>query len=103
MLEKVDNLKNTVKQILTENPDTRDNDFLLMLKVWANQEPKLRMKGYFWLDWAIPFRDGHYTDPESIRRTRQKLQEEFEYLRGINYRVRQIHAKKVRKYFSKYY
>lgn len=39
---------------------------------------------------------GKLSKPESIRRTRQKLQEMYPELRGKNYRERQRHQKQVK-------
>ena len=103
MLNQINNIKSTVKNILTSDPDTRDNDRLLILKIWATQEPKLRDPNFSFKAFGASFREGDYIDPESIRRTRQKLQEEFEYLRGRNYQGRQKHSGEVKKSFSKYY
>lgn len=60
-----------VEKILAEKPETRDNDRLLMLYVWKNQGLHLN-------DMQIAaFKQA--ASPESIRRTRQKLQEQGKY------------------------
>lgn len=97
MLNKIDNMKDLVTQFLQNYPETRDNDRLLMLKVWAHECPNLRnsdtsFKGGF----AEPFLGGSFADPESIRRTRQKVQEANPFLRGRKYVDRKKHAETVR-------
>jgi len=76
----------TVEKILREHPETRDNDRILILKVWNNQIAGLEQMA-FW-GFADKFMKGQFTDTESIRRTRQKLQETKPELRGRNYLLR---------------
>lgn len=75
---------------------TQDSDELLTLKVWAEQNPKLRNKEYPFMNFAINFKEGAYHKTESIRRSRQKLQEEFPNLRGKTYKARQGHQEQVK-------
>jgi len=96
MLNKIENIKETVKRILINYPDARDNDRLLIIKVWAEQEPKLR-DGYDFRQFGVQFINGEFVDSESIRRTRQKLQESDPYLRGRSYSSRKDHANLVSK------
>lgn len=97
MLNKINNLKEIIQQILTSYPDTRDNDRLLMLKVWAFENPRLRDDPNFsFKQFGNVFKDGYYTDPESIRRTRQKIQESYYHLRGKNYKNRKNYSEEVR-------
>lgn len=61
-----------VEQALQNYPETRDSDKKLMLRVWTMQDP---------------FYDSHFEEfflhkgfnPETIRRMRQKLQEQGKY------------------------
>lgn len=78
-------IADTVKDILIQYPESRDSDELLQLKVWARQYPQLRSKTYRYWDWAILFRDKKLASAESIRRSRQKLQEKHPELRGDVY------------------
>lgn len=78
----------TVRKLLIESYETREDDNLLILKVWAEQRPELRNKNYSFKDFAILFVEKKLSSTESIRRTRQKLQEEFPALRGRNYNAR---------------
>ena len=88
MWTKVDNIKKTVLKIMMEEPETRDNDRLLILKVWAIQNPLLRSKLMSFVEFATYFIKGRYTDTESIRRTRQAIQMKHPELRGKGYKDR---------------
>lgn len=92
MINKIRSIKATVYGLLTGSPETQDNDRLLMLKVWAIQNPQLRWSAYSFLDFAGEFIKGTYADPESIRRARQLLQEQHPALRGASYRERHNRA-----------
>jgi len=103
MLTQINNVHQAVKNILLEFPETRDNDRLLLLKVWAMQEPKLRDPNFpFRIGFGVPFVSGKFVDPESVRRARQRIQEELPHLRGEAYKGRQKQADKIRKEFSRY-
>lgn len=78
----------TVKKILIDNPETRDSDELLILKVWAEQNPSLRMSLFTFRRFAKSFIKGDFANTESIRRSRQKIQQEFPKLRGESYKPR---------------
>jgi hypothetical protein len=88
MWTKIDNIKKTVLKILMEEPETRDNDRLLILKVWAIQNPLLRTHSMTFREFSIHFIAGRYTDTESIRRLRQLIQMRHPELRGKFYKER---------------
>ncbi len=88
MITKIHNMKVIVKKILIDSPKARDNDDLLRLKVWATQNPSLRNANYLFMDFADDLLKESYADAESIRRTRQKLQEKHPELRGDKYIAR---------------
>jgi hypothetical protein len=72
MLGKVRKVQKTVERVLSENTKTRDSDQLLILEVWQKQGLVLTLEQrYHFMSVA---------NPESIRRTRQKLQQEGKYL-----------------------
>lgn len=77
-----------MKKLLVQHADTRDNDRLLMLKVWSEQNKHLRSRTFTFYSFALDFIDGTYADPGSIRRTRQKIQELNPHLRGVGYHQR---------------
>ena len=89
MINKIKNIKDTVRRILINHPETRDDDRLLCLKVWAEQNPNLRSPYTSFYGFAQDFLSEKYADTESIRRTRQKLQNQHPELRGRNYMARQ--------------
>lgn len=60
-----------VERILAEKPETRDSDRLLILYVWQAQGLKLTAEQ------IQQYKE--VSSPESIRRTRQKLQEDGKY------------------------
>jgi len=85
MFREIKSVKDVVERLLFEQPATRDNDRLLMFKVWAEQNPSLRNPFYRLFKFADDFIKGRYYDPESIRRSRQKAQEKYPELRGEKY------------------
>lgn len=64
-------VKDKVERILSQKPETRDNDKLLMLYVW--QIEGLNLSDSQLKKWK------EVSSPESIRRMRQKMQEEGKY------------------------
>jgi len=89
MITKIRNIKSTVQQVLTAEPQTRDNDRLLMFKIWAMQNPELKIGNILLWEFADDFIKGRYADPESIRRNRQILQARHVRLQGPTYGHRQ--------------
>ena len=89
--------KNKVLHLLNRYPHLRDSDERLIATYWmietGGQDSLSRMTAHQFLQ---NFVEGAYTSPESIRRVRQKIQEENESLRGESYRKRQKIEKDVR-------
>ena len=90
--------KQRVYDLLRTCPETKDNDqylYALILNadlLIAGYEPKeLPAHELFKL-----MKAGKVSNPESVRRMRQKLQEEYENLRGASYKHRQRKAQDVR-------
>lgn len=75
--------KEIVLFYLETYPETRDSDLLLISLIWQSQNETLYTSEFF-----KAFKDGRFTNPESIRRSRQKWQEERPDLRGKNYKER---------------
>lgn len=72
---------------LNEDPRTRDSDDLLIAKIWFTEvSPDDLSKSV--LEFLTMFSKGHFTSAESIRRCRQKLQQELPGLRGKSYAAR---------------
>jgi hypothetical protein len=77
-----------VRELLEKKPELRDNDNLLMSTIWKDQA---NIFNFF-----HRFESGRLHSPESIRRTRQKIQEDCPHLRGELYEARQKHQAKVK-------
>jgi hypothetical protein len=74
-----------VKWFLENRPNTRDSDLRLIAEWWRNECNKQGLDKEDFLD---DFAQGKYTKPESIRRCRQKVQEDCPNLRGKTYKKR---------------
>lgn len=90
------NLRNTkekVHKLLMEYPELRDSDFRLIVAVWRQEIPYENMSGEEVLR-AIAM--GQVTNPESIRRVRQRLNEYDHTTRGASWRNRQLKEVKIK-------
>ena len=97
-MKRIRTIQKLVEHLLIEFPETRDNDRLLMFKVWAEQNPKIRTEEYLLWDFAKEFIEhSKFSDPETIRRTRQKIQEKNSNLRGSSYGNRHCLSAQMRK------
>lgn len=88
-----------IVKILKEKPHCRDNDNRLTANLWNRElldmkKPPTEITGFTFLDY---FAAGKLTHPETIRRTRQKIQEEQPELRGKKYDQRQAEGEETRK------
>jgi hypothetical protein len=77
---------NVVKQRLETSTIMRDDDALLMSDIWREQLEQMGAKSMYDVLNAIASRMVH--SPESIRRSRQKLQSDNPNLRGKIYQLR---------------
>jgi len=89
MITKIKNIKNTVFEVLRTDPGTRDNDRLLMFKIWAIQNKELKNNKYSLWHFAQDFIKGKYAGLESISRNRQILQKRHVSLQVNSYGHRQ--------------
>lgn len=89
ILNEMNSIKVLVKSILQENQTTRDDDTLLLFKVWEAQGFKIP-------DEVASKIMSYAVKPESVRRLRQKIQEESSHLRGKNYSLRHEEADRMR-------
>lgn len=96
MIQELKNIKELVREMLIKYPETRDDDMYLHAKVMYIQNPQL--KNMMWIEWAKQIRDKKYIKPETVRRVRQKLQEECSSLRGKEYYRRHKYEQEVRQY-----
>lgn len=84
---KINKVKETVKQLLLKYPDLRDSDEKLIPAVWfleTDKDDKMTAKEFLSRMW-----EKEYSKAESIRRARQKLQQDHPELRGSSYKNRQ--------------
>ncbi len=82
------NIKDTVLDLLNNNPHLRDNDQALISNIWWKEVKQLQIKDSI-KDFLDAFSKGKLSNPESIRRCRQKHQELHPHLRGNNWQNRQ--------------
>ena len=75
VVKKIRALEPIVYRCLIKVPATRDDDKLLVLKIWAYQNPKLREKNFSFVDFSEGYLDGLYADSETITRTRRRVQQ----------------------------
>jgi hypothetical protein len=85
-------IKEKVKILLEENPHLRDSDERLIANIWFNESNGVDYKYQF----LLLYSQGKLTNAESIRRCRQKIQEECEHLRGTLYFKRQLNQDKIK-------
>jgi len=85
-------LSDKVKNILIRNPETRDDDMLLLSLIWNSE----RVFGDS-TDLLASIGAGELPNPESVRRSRQLLQQENPDLRGDKYKKRQNYVKAFKK------
>jgi len=85
MIEKVIRVKDVVIELLTKQPATRDNDRYLMQLIWLTENRFILSPSYSAMSFLRDLSDGRYSDPESIRRARQRIQEQHPELRGPAY------------------
>jgi len=78
---------NKVLHQLNTDERTRDDDNLLIAKIWHNEYTNSQMPNDV-IEFLKMFATGNLTSPESIRRCRQKLQEEYQGLRGKSWSAR---------------
>ena len=99
MIKKLKQTKDKVKALLIKSSHLRDNDNRLIANFYYHESNKDLLKTTA-LDFLHDFADGKYTSPESIRRCRQKLQEDYPELRGKLWHEKQHAGNEVRKEVS---
>jgi len=80
--------KEVIIELLTNKEHLRDNDQALIANIWWRElvtQGKDKLTAFEMLK---VFSEGKLSNPESIRRSRQKIQEEQPELRGESYRAR---------------
>ena len=88
-------LKDKIYKLLVNNGHLRNSDLKLIACIWYSEVPNINdLTAYEFLQ---KFSNGQLTNPESIRRSRQKVQEEIPALRGTNYKKRQENQTNIKK------
>jgi len=85
--------KDLITKLLSDHPHLRDDDYKLISEIW--QYESLATIPVTAKDFLSDFGNGKYTNPESIRRCRAKLQETMPELRGDKYYKRHRHQSDV--------
>lgn len=89
MLSKMYKIKDIVKDLLTKRTELRDDDNKLIANIYLIEAGGFKaLQSMSAQDFLVNFTKGFYSSPESIRRVRQKLQENYPELRGIKYNNR---------------
>ncbi|MFN7913323.1 MAG: hypothetical protein ACK5QC_15980 [Bacteroidota bacterium] len=100
-LENITNAKDLITSWLIRYPELRDNDAKLIANIWAKSIGQERFDNMSARDLLQMFVNGDLLQVETIRRTRQKIQEHNPFLRGASYRQRQERATEVTKGIKK--
>lgn len=89
IIEEVKNIKKTVRDYLLKYPVLRDDDKKLIAEIWWSQliDKTITTKRFLEL-----VGEGYLCNPESIRRCRQKIQQDYPTLRGKSWTTRQESA-----------
>jgi hypothetical protein len=96
MIKKLKQAKDKVKALLVKSPHLRDDDNKLIATYYYHESQSNLLK-ITALDFLHEFADGKFTNPETIRRCRQKLQEEYPELRGKLWHEKQHAGNEVKK------
>ena len=87
----IKSIRDEVKEYLINVPHTRDSDERLIANIWKNKIFKITGKQLSEMtafDFVKIYSEDKLPKAESIRRSRQKLQEHNIYLRGESYKKR---------------
>jgi len=89
LINQMKSIKDKVKVLLTDSEELRDNDFKLIANYYYYEIGKDSISSMSAMDLLEMFATGKLTHSESIRRVRQKLQEDNPNLRGNNFSSRE--------------
>jgi hypothetical protein len=89
MLKEMQQIKQTVKNLLEKRPELRDDDNRLIANIYLQEAGGLSvLQNMSAQQFLGEFSKGKFSKTESIRRVRQKLQENHPELRGKKYNNR---------------
>ncbi len=90
----------TIKNLLLHAPSLRDNDEALAVNIWAIYHPQFFGLNVNAIEFFASFSNGDLISYETIRRTRQRVQEEFPETRGLLYQKRRKNIAEVKEALS---
>lgn len=95
---KITTMYERVKHLLIKKSDYRDDDNLLVCRVWWDEllELKFVPEQMTAMEFLVLYRDQKLTSSDTITRARRKVQEENEHLRGKSYIERQNKQEEVK-------
>ena len=85
IITEIKDIKALITNLLTDYPHLRDNDSKLLANVYYKQLSDKSMTATLFLQ---VMSNGELVNPESVRRCRQLLQEQYPELRGEKYNKR---------------
>ena len=88
--------KEVIIDLLTHKDHLRDNDQALIANIWWRELTTMGKDKATAFEFLKIFSHGKLSNPESIRRSRQKIQEENPELRGDSYYARHKEEKRFR-------
>lgn len=95
MIKKMQSNKTKIEKLLKDRKALRDSDSQLIRAVWTSQVKALnQMSAADLLNLLV---SGKLANPETIRRCRQRIQEENKALRGKTYKMRKGIGKDMKK------
>lgn len=95
-VKEIISLKDEVLNLLLEHPHLRDNDNQLIATIWINKTPRIElMNAKYFLN--VFLAKGNLPSSETIRRTRQRVQQTNVLTRGRKWKERHKEAEIVRK------
>jgi hypothetical protein len=92
-MSKVKIIEQIIFDTLTANKESRDDDMLLISVIWASEIDCNNLSAHQLLKHIA---SGDLSHPESIMRSRRKVQEVHANLRGTNYEARHNNQKKIK-------
>ena len=93
-------VRDKVEALLTHKPALRDDDNTLIAVYWAYEVGTNKLEEMSAKAFLKQLSSGKLPSSESIRRSRQKLQEDNPELRGCKYNKRQAEAKVIKEHIN---
>ena len=95
------NILEMVRRILQKHPQSQDSDNDLLARIWYSEFLSYGVVKETATTFCKLLVEGKLSNPESIRRTRQRIQQIHPLLRGYTYNDRQKKSYKIRKEYNK--